>query len=266
MKARSLVEFANAKGGGFYAGGLFFLLFLLLISFLLLYSRISDHKITIKRVQLGLLTFSIFEVGYERHSTESHFACSKTMLHLHLPRPSAPYWGTFTVCDMEYIDSDCHISASQLDAKLWFFPLFFRFTAGPWITVQLDDLRIRVFSSSDTPYYIKAMRQDLIAAISKGEILRLDDFKLDCNLGGLSKAMLGDYEADKGVEEVRISVSGTQCHIVTAERRYYTFPDVVAQLRRNWVRDNGTFVMIAKNSKWSRIHSPYQRYAFSAFS
>ena len=243
----------------------------LFIFFALLYSRITDHRISVQRIGAEYFGLSFIQISFMRISTGSEFACSKAILSLHLPRSSAPYFGLFTACDLEYKDTDCHISVSKLCTKLWFFPLFFRFTSGSWISAELDDFRIRIFSSSHTPYYVKLMRRNLIGALTKGEVLRLDGFRVEFKLGGLFKVTPREDDADKEAktttqEEFRMTALGEQCHIVNQERRYYTFPNVVAQLRRDWVQGNGSFTMIAKESRWTRVHHPYKRYAFTKFS
>lgn len=60
-------------------------------------------------------------------------------------------------------------------------------------------------------------------------------------------------------DEVRVSAFARGVHLCNNEGRIYTFGAVDAQLRRNWTAQRGTFVMIAKESRWIRVHWNYQR-------
>ncbi len=60
-------------------------------------------------------------------------------------------------------------------------------------------------------------------------------------------------------DEVRVSAFARGLHLCNNEGRIYTFGAVDAQLRRNWTFERGTFVMIAKESRWIRVHWGYQR-------
>lgn len=60
-------------------------------------------------------------------------------------------------------------------------------------------------------------------------------------------------------DELRVSVAAQQLHLTNNEGRVYTFGRLDAQLRRNWNVDRGSFVMIAEEARWVRVHWPYQR-------
>ncbi|EMD31130.1 hypothetical protein CERSUDRAFT_127592 [Gelatoporia subvermispora B] len=60
-------------------------------------------------------------------------------------------------------------------------------------------------------------------------------------------------------EEIRVSAYARQLHINNTEGRIYTFQRLDAQLRRDWDADAGTFVLVAEESRWVRVHWPYQR-------
>lgn len=240
---------------------------LLLVSIL----YFSDHKIRIQRV--GLRSLYIGGISYTRISSGTTTTCAGVTLHPHFPSPSSPYWAISVARGFEYKDTNCHVSIAEVKTKLWVFPLLFRFTGGSWVTSELEGFRIRVFASTHTPRYIQKMRENVISAVLKGEVLRLDEFTTEIKLGGISKFFVIDEEAEDpntsagDEDEVRITATGSQYHILTKEEnRYYTFGHAVAQLRRNWSQGTGTLVMVVKGSRWTRVHPPQLRRSFSFFS
>lgn len=64
---------------------------------------------------------------------------------------------------------------------------------------------------------------------------------------------------DSSQDEIRISAYVRGLHLCNNEGRIYTFGSIDAQLRRNWCAQRGTFVMIAKECRWVRVHWGYQR-------
>lgn len=233
----------------------------------------SDHKIRIRRV--GLRSISLGDLSYTQISSGTVVKLAKFTFHPHFPLPSAPYWGICVAHDFEYKDANCHVSISELQTKLWFFPVVFRFTAGTWATARLDDFRVRVFASTQTPRYIQKMRENVVGAVLKGEVLRLDEFKTELKLGGVSKFFVIDEAAEDpnspagDSDEIKVTASGSQYHVLIKEKgRYYTFGHVVAQLRRNWAQGTGSFSMVAEESRWTRVHpaETRMRYTFSFFS
>ncbi|KAL6307791.1 hypothetical protein BKA93DRAFT_823130 [Sparassis latifolia] len=62
-----------------------------------------------------------------------------------------------------------------------------------------------------------------------------------------------------GKDEMRMSAFARQLHLHNTEARIYTFGRVDAQLRRDWNEDKGSFVMVAEEARWVRVHWTYQR-------
>lgn len=54
-------------------------------------------------------------------------------------------------------------------------------------------------------------------------------------------------------DEVRISSYARGFMTNNKEGRMYTFEAIDAQLRRSWTENRGSFVMIAKESRWMRV-------------
>jgi len=66
-----------------------------------------------------------------------------------------------------------------------------------------------------------------------------------------------DHPADQ--DEMCISAYARQLHLNNFEGRAYSFGAVDAQFRRNWTADRGSFVLIAKESRWVRVHWTFER-------
>ena len=229
-----------------------------------------------------------------------------------------------------YKSTTCDASLARLDATFWLFPYLFKRTAGPWISVELDGLRIRVHHSNQTPYWIKRLRQNLAGALLNGDIYRLDDVKATVQFAGVSEPQVPashrrransrarerplsatlpakshcngrdraaasstggqddddasdeessdeyeDREADgsspadhvdppppflnREVDELRTTISASQLHLHNPDARIYAFRTIDAQLRRDWDTDRGSFVLVAEEGRWVRVHWPYQR-------
>ncbi|KAI0347875.1 hypothetical protein BDW22DRAFT_1349952 [Trametopsis cervina] len=64
-------------------------------------------------------------------------------------------------------------------------------------------------------------------------------------------------------DELRVSALARGLHINNRQGRYYTFQTLDTQLRRNWVANRGTFVLIATECRWTRVPWPYEMVARS---
>ncbi|OCH90548.1 hypothetical protein OBBRIDRAFT_793209 [Obba rivulosa] len=279
----------------------------------LFHRQIAGHHLTVAR--LSILTLSARDIHYTATLYDGtysfDFKASSASVRFHLPRPTYPCWLTFIAGDLLYTSLTADVSVSKLDATFWVFPVLFRFTAGPWLNLVLDDFRIRIFSSRATPFYIQRLRQNLVRAILVGEYLRVDDVWTTVQFAGLSDFVPGAARAStdsygfgsggahdahgdadgapngsgtregeeregrlekaedpaektqkllpRDREEFRASAFVRQLHINNTEGRIYTFGKLDAQLRRDWDSDTGTFVLVAEDSRWVRVHWPYQR-------
>ncbi|KAF7977987.1 hypothetical protein HWV62_1825 [Athelia sp. TMB] len=197
---------------------------------------------------------SIHGIRYSSKSTtisiaSIHFA-------FHIPRPSNPCWGTLTVIGYEHESPTCHFSISSLQTTLWFFPLLFRVSSGPWILTEVDEFRLRVFSSVDTPGWIQRLRVNLVGAILKGEILRCDEFATRLSLSsvtGVAEGRSSSAPVEKpGVErpdledEIRITTDAKAYETKNWLDRIYSFGRMQAQLRKSWVDGRGSFVLVCE--------------------
>ncbi|KAH8099802.1 hypothetical protein BXZ70DRAFT_941116 [Cristinia sonorae] len=266
---------------------LLYRLLLAVVSFFLPQKHLL-HSLSTKRVSLR--TLSIHELTCSGSSHDGTypftFTCSDIRLQFHWPDSTSRHWLKFTCTTPYYTSPTAQTSAASIVATCWFFPLLFRQTAGPWADVEIDDLRIRVRKSKETPYFIQGLRRNIVGAVLTGEIIRVDDFKTTVKLSGLVRPVVdedndeadGDDGGSKDLimstvpsthhslhpepfsmpssfqDELRVSVYARQLHLHNHEGRVYTFGDVQSQFRRNWTERRGTLVLVSKECRWTRAH------------
>ena len=224
------------------------------VFFVCLYGR----SFRIHRVRLG----AVYNVSYS--SWTRSFSIKQISIKLHCPRRDSPYWAIIAIDELEYTDTECQVSLQRCEAKLWIFPVLFRFTAGPWIAVTLRDFTVLVNSSTANPWWVAALRRNLLSTILSGETIRLAHSDTKLFLSSLTKsvsAYLEKVEASglreddsEPPEELRVRSALSQWHILLARNsRMYTFDDLKAELRRSWVGNRGSFVMIAEGCRWTKV-------------
>ncbi|KAH9837362.1 uncharacterized protein C8Q71DRAFT_723615 [Rhodofomes roseus] len=273
---------------------------------------LGGHHLKIRRISIRRL--SLHDVHYTGALYDEKYTYTFTApcisARLHIPTPSYPCWLALTAHEVFYKSTTCDASTTRLDATCWLFPYLFKRTAGPWVSADVDGLRIRVHSSNTTPFWIGRLRQNLAGALVNGDIYRLDDVKATVRFAGLSEPgqldghahseldhaessdgeeeqydsdschgdssdEYEDCEADgsspvdhvdppppflnRETDELRTTVSACQLHLHNPDGRIYSFRTIDAQLRRDWDTDRGSFVLIAEDSRWIRVHRPYQR-------
>lgn len=245
------------------------------------------------RIQgISLSRFALYDISYvgSVHGEEPSifFTCSALSVSLHLPRTPNRRWFTLTLTDILYKSSSWDASSSRLTSTLWFFPILFRQSAGPWVHAQVDDFRIRVASSTAMPYAVQRLRETLVRAILRGKILRADDFKTNVAFVGITEhkdeaLCTKDEDSDQTDEDteesepckigcdanpptfasdeqdsIRISVGVDQLLVDNAEGRVLACGGVDAQLRRAWTGHRGSLVMIAREARWIRVPMPWE--------
>ncbi|KAI0756069.1 hypothetical protein C8Q80DRAFT_5577 [Daedaleopsis nitida] len=148
---------------------------------------IRGHRLTIGR----LTTSSAHDIRYEatvgNKTYTFAFNASSLTWRFCFPRSPNPRWCTITCNSIYYTSSSCDISTTRLETVLWFFPVLFRQTSGPWSDITLDGLRIKVFRSTETPYMIQRLRQNLVGTLLTGDIMRADVFRTSVKFSGLTE-------------------------------------------------------------------------------
>ncbi|KAI0640305.1 hypothetical protein C8Q77DRAFT_1214550 [Trametes polyzona] len=155
-------------------------------------SYLLDRPIGGQRLRIGRLSLSAaHDICYEgtlyNKSYSFTYTASSVSWRLHVPRADNPRWLTVTANNIFYTSSTGDISTTRLETLLWFFPVLFRFTSGPWANITIDGLRIRVHKSTATPYWIQRMRENLVSTFLTGEFLRADVFRTTVRFSGLSE-------------------------------------------------------------------------------
>ena len=148
----------------------------------------SGHRLSIGRVTPCTARNVRFEATLFDKTYHCSFVTPSITWSLHFPRRVDPRWCTITVYDIFYKSSTGDVSIGRFELILWFFPVFFRQTTQPWGNVVIDDFRVLVFKSTQTPYYIHRLREKLISALLTGDVMRCDLLRTTCRFSGLSDA------------------------------------------------------------------------------
>ncbi|KAI0707615.1 hypothetical protein C8Q76DRAFT_859880 [Earliella scabrosa] len=165
---------------------------ILTASFFALLSYLFDTPVRGSRLTIGRLAFSAaHDIHYEaivgNKTYTFAFNASSLTWRFHLPRAPNPRWATITCNSIYYTSTTGEISTARIEVILWFFPVLFRQTSGPWVNVTLDDLRIKVYHSSATPYFVQRLRENLVGTMLTGEVLRADVFRTSMRMSGLTE-------------------------------------------------------------------------------
>ncbi|EPT03425.1 hypothetical protein FOMPIDRAFT_1158916 [Fomitopsis schrenkii] len=253
-----------------FTGGIITTIILIFVSWLVK-RPLGDHHLNIGRSSIRNL--SLYDVCYTGALYDEKYTYTFTApcISIRFCRPTSAYpcWLVFTAHELFYKSTTCDTSLTRLDVSFWVFPYLFKRTAGSWISAELDGLRIRVHHSNETPYWVKRLRQNLAAALLNGDIYRLDDVKVTVRFAGCTdREADGSSPADhvdppppflnREVDELRTTISASQLHLHNPDARIYAFHAIDAQLRRDWDSNRGSFVLIAEESRWIRVRSPYQ--------
>lgn len=257
-------------------------------TFFAILSLILGYPVRNRRLRIqgiSLSTFTLYDISYLRtvqgEKLPICFTCGALSVSLHVPRPSNRRWFTLTLTDILYKSPGWDASSSRLTGTLWFFPILFRQSAGPWVHAQVDDFRIRVASSTAMPYAVQRLRETLVRAVLRGKILRADDFKTNVAFVGITERkdeVLSTKDEDTEESEpckigcdanpptfasdeqdsIRISVGVDQLLVDNAEGRVLACGGVDAQLRRAWTGHRGSLVLIAREARWIRVPMPWE--------
>lgn len=218
----------------------------------------------------GIRPFSLFGLRYNHRSGRS-ISVSSIHFVFHIPSSSDPRWGTFTAFEYEQKDTRCHVSAAKVSVTLWFFPLLFGFSSGPWFAVELSDFKLRVWSSRDTPPWVQGLRRNLVDAIFAGKILRCESFETSVTLSSLTGVSAEDGQDSSASvqkpgmtrpdheDELQVSAEVKGYDVINWQDRMYSFGNLSMQLRRSWIDSRGSYVLIAEESRWIKVQSSTER-------
>lgn len=241
--------------------------------------------VTDVKVNLGLIQ-DVKPHAYIEEPYSYSLSTSQFEVRLHLPRPSDPYWAVVLASGNEYSDSLCHASLAAAQVKLWLFPVLFRFTLGPWASVNLDDFRVKVFTSRRTPRWIEKLRNTLVETALDGEYLNCVEFKTNAKLNvsgsSVQSARNEYYDAQAregsssdedssdsegrygptpyiqmpvaGQDDIQFGFKANGWDIFNpGDIRAYSFGKIDAQLTRSWREDHGSFTMVVEESRWTKL-------------
>ncbi|KAI0776332.1 hypothetical protein BD413DRAFT_709071 [Trametes elegans] len=156
------------------------------------WSYILNRPLGGQRLRIGHFSLSAAkDIRYEgalyNKSYSFTFTASSISWRFQVPQRDDPRWLTLAVYSIFYTSSTGDISTEKIETIIWFYPMLFRFTAGPWANVTLDGLRIKVQKSTATPYWVQKLRENLVGTFLTGEFLRADVFRTTVRFAGLSE-------------------------------------------------------------------------------
>ncbi|EIW87243.1 hypothetical protein CONPUDRAFT_161827 [Coniophora puteana RWD-64-598 SS2] len=215
------------------------------------------HELRISRIGI----FSISSPRYRNRRTGLAISCARVQIAFHIPTRTNPRWATFEAFEYEYKDAACHVAVSKTTAVLWLLPVYFGFTSYPLVSTELENFRLRIFTSRETPEWVRQLRANLVASILQGEIIRLDDFFVKMEFApftGTTYPSDGEIVRPDGthgdeLDDVRVSAILDEYWTKNWAERLYTFASIEAQFRRSWLAERGSYVMIAKGLKWTKM-------------
>jgi hypothetical protein len=186
-------------------------------------------------------------------------SCSRVLLRFHIPWPSNRRWATLTVLNIKVQDAESCVSIARVNVTLWLFPGVFRATSalGPsWISAELEDFRLHVFTSSAAPEWVETMRKDLMSTVLLGEQLYLHNIRtgviFGSPVGSIGEPDFGERKVD---DEIKLSVSLEDYQVRNSQATLYSFGKLDGLLTKSWVDGRGSLVLIARNSKRVKVHS-----------
>ena len=149
--------------------------------------------------------------------------------------------------DLMHQNTKCYVSIAKVQGLL-------KATSGPWVSAELSDFRLRVFTSSDTPEWVERLRKNLIPTILLGEQLCLHNIKVGVVFG--NHVMLTKVENNTGLSEtaedddkIRLSVALEDYSVQNGQTRLYSFGKLDGLLMKRWRDGQGSLVLIAENGK-----------------
>ncbi|TRM61583.1 hypothetical protein BD626DRAFT_570783 [Schizophyllum amplum] len=211
------------------------------------------HTINVRRI--GFLSAS--DITYSR-GKDVHYRIGHIKFTPHIPHRLHLYWGIFVLEDYEGKDELCHVSLARLVTTLWFLPAFFGPTPNTLASVELDDFRVRVYSSSRTPTWLARLRYNVVATVLRGEHIRVDNLKTHTKLSTPTKEH--DHEfgyefraptvAQLGRLETRTSFMARGWHMKNWQDRLYQFGAVDMLMRKGLDAEWSSLVLVASDCQY----------------
>jgi hypothetical protein len=238
---------------------------------LFIFWTFSGFRIRGYSLRIGRLRWlQLFGVQYTyqppRHDKPSS---SVNLDHAHvrfqLPLPSDPRWCTITLDRLTFEAPDCKGSATNTTFTLLLFPHAFGFSAGPWIRFSTDDAAFTVNSSQHIPDLIVPVRNNIVATLLTGEIIRCEYFRTKVRFAPVGSALTthaaerSDEAAPLGQDEMAVQMSFRGYHVANWQERIYTFGAAEWVLRKSWIAQRGALWLSVEDARWTQLPAAWQR-------
>jgi hypothetical protein len=223
--------------------------------------RVFGYGVNIRQVYPSIIDFSLSSPSYM-------VTLDKLTISLRLPSATIPHWATITAYGYTYTDDDSVVRCNEATITIWFFPVLYRRTAGPWVTTTLDGVSIHISTSERTPRWIRLLRDDIFCSILDGETICLQHLKTKLQFSGHSGSnsqFIGNDKVLKlsgpqaeGNLWPHLSFSSSQWHIINLRRRMYRFGNLDLTFWRDWSDNLGSVTLHSKDSQWTAMTAPAQ--------
>ncbi|KIJ66474.1 hypothetical protein HYDPIDRAFT_109515 [Hydnomerulius pinastri MD-312] len=225
-----------------------------------LIAKYLGYILTISSIGVHPFSLTGFALNYVNPNDPCRFltvSVKFVSLTLHIPRASNPRFATFRADSYYHADAEHQVSVARVSATLWVFPFYFGQTGGSWVSSVLDDYRVRVVQSKQTPNWVQRVRRDFVATILRGDIMRVDDLSLKTHFAGLTST--AENSAPAQPDEMRLTVAAEGYQAKNWQDRVYTFKSLRFQLRRAWIHDRGSYALVAEKVQWIQVAPVHRR-------
>uniref|UniRef100_A0A0W0G8B0 Uncharacterized protein n=1 Tax=Moniliophthora roreri TaxID=221103 RepID=A0A0W0G8B0_MONRR len=242
--------------------------------------RTFPGRIRIRGIHLKLypLTITLSSPSYTRRDAALSLSLSSFYITFHVPRRDNPRWATVSLHQCSLKDKKHYVTIHRIHVTLWLFPSLSGYPPARRTIafVELHDFRIQVYSSKNTPRWVEQLRRDLLYTMLNEDTRRLDNADLKLELRTARSASFrfdGDSNSDVDGEaprstghiaepsssgelndEAKVTFFADHWHTYNhINSRLYEFGRIDAQLRRSWAGEEGTFVLVSQECRWTRV-------------
>jgi hypothetical protein len=213
-----------------------------------LLSALCVYFLSLRYLSFRIANFYPLSVSFSYSHDSFLISSSRIRIKLHLPRPSDPRWASIIAHNYKHQSKKCTLAIARVDATLWVFPHLLRVTGGPWVSVELADCDLLVFTSRATPTWVERIRTNLVKTVLRGHQLRLHTIRVSIVPG-----IIIGQNVDE--EEFKVIVSLDNYHVRSWQGRVYSFGRLDGCWSKSWVDGRGSLVIITQESS-RRVNVP----------
>lgn len=213
--------------------------------------RVFGYRVDLHKIYPSIINFSVSSPSFK-------ITLDKISISFRFPSATIPHWATITAYGYTYTNDESLVRCKTTTITLWFFPVLFRHTAGPWATTILDGFSVHIFTSEKTPKWIQRLRDDISYSILNGETICFHHLKTRIQLSGGSGSNnhnlfeLAGPQAEAN-RSAQLSFSSSQWQIINPPRRMYHFGNLELTFWRDWLENRGSVTLFSEDSQWIEL-------------